>query len=56
MRGSDERNEGLFSYVGCKARVPADHPLWCWCSEGLADASKPDPSFDQALRTEFGRA
>lgn len=27
MRGGDERNEDLFSYVSCEARVPADHPL-----------------------------
>ena len=27
MRGSDEKSEGLFSYVSCEARVPADHPL-----------------------------
>jgi transposase len=27
MRGTDERTEGLFSYVSCEARVPADHPL-----------------------------
>lgn len=27
MRGSDESGEGLFSYVSCEARVPADHPL-----------------------------
>src|SRR6266849_893500 len=27
MRGPDERSEGLFSYVSCEARVPADHPL-----------------------------
>jgi transposase len=27
MRGGDERTEGLFSYVSCEARVPADHPL-----------------------------
>lgn len=27
MRGVDERSEGLFSYVSCEARVPADHPL-----------------------------
>lgn len=27
MRGSDARSEGLFSYVSCEARVPADHPL-----------------------------
>lgn len=27
MRGSDERSEGLFSYVSCEARVPAAHPL-----------------------------
>ena len=27
MRGSDVRTEGLFSYVGCEARVPVAHPL-----------------------------
>lgn len=27
MRGGDHRSEGLFSYVSCEARVPADHPL-----------------------------
>jgi transposase len=27
MRGSDERNESLFSYVSLEARVPARHPL-----------------------------
>jgi len=27
MRGPDERSDGLFSYVSCEARVPADHPL-----------------------------
>jgi hypothetical protein len=27
MRGSDRRGEGLFSYVSCEDRVPADHPL-----------------------------
>jgi transposase len=27
MRGSDRRAEGLFSYVSCDQRVPADHPL-----------------------------
>ena len=27
MGGGDCRSEGLFSYVSCEARVPADHPL-----------------------------
>ena len=27
MRGEDRCSEGLFSYVSCEARVPADHPL-----------------------------
>jgi transposase len=27
MRGEDRRSDGLFSYVGLEARVPADHPL-----------------------------
>ena len=27
MRGGDVGTEGLFSYVSCEARVPADHPL-----------------------------
>lgn len=27
MRGRDERDEGLLSYVDLEARVPANHPL-----------------------------
>ena len=27
MRGPDRRTEGLFSYVSCERRVPAEHPL-----------------------------
>ena len=27
MRGRDQDSGGLFSYVSCEARVPADHPL-----------------------------
>ena len=27
MRGADRRTEGLFSYLSCESRVPADHPL-----------------------------
>ena len=27
MRGSDERNEALFSYVNLEERVPTRHPL-----------------------------
>ncbi len=27
MRGGDNQTSGLFSYVSCEARVPADHPL-----------------------------
>lgn len=27
MRGEDQDTGGLFSYVSCEARVPADHPL-----------------------------
>src|SRR5271154_3322163 len=27
MRGLDEQTCGLFSYVSCEARVPAEHPL-----------------------------
>lgn len=27
MRGLDEQNAELFSYVSCEARVPSDHPL-----------------------------
>src|SRR6202043_1104926 len=27
MRGHDERQEGMFSYVSPEKRVPADHPL-----------------------------
>jgi hypothetical protein len=27
MRGKDNRQEGMFSYVSPEKRVPADHPL-----------------------------
>ena len=27
MRWTDGRNEGLFSYVGCQARIGTEHPL-----------------------------
>lgn len=27
MRGEDILQEGLFSYLSCEARVPAEHPL-----------------------------
>src|SRR5690349_25025230 len=27
MRGSDQRSDGMFSYVSCEQRVPFDHPL-----------------------------
>ena len=27
MHGPDRRTKGLFSYVSCKSRVPAEHPL-----------------------------
>jgi hypothetical protein len=27
MRGEVARSEGLFSYVSCEAREPANHPL-----------------------------
>ena len=38
MRGGEERSEGLFSYVGCKARVPANNLLraiWAIVEEAL---------------------
>jgi hypothetical protein len=27
MRGSDTRQEGMFSYVSPESRIPKDHPL-----------------------------
>ncbi len=27
MRGTDPRQEGMFSYISPEARVPGDHPL-----------------------------
>ena len=27
MRGRDDRDEGMFSYIRLEDRVPADHPL-----------------------------
>lgn len=47
MRGGDDRNEGLFSYVSCEARVPADHPLRA--IRALVDEAL------EVLSPEFGR-
>ena len=47
MRGRDDRNEGLFSYVRLEERVPADHPLRAIRSladEALADQGVKNPS------------
>ena len=27
MRGEDQKQEGMFSYISPEKRVPADHPL-----------------------------
>jgi hypothetical protein len=27
MRGSDDRQDGMFSYISLEARVPTNHPL-----------------------------
>ena len=54
MRGGDDRTEGLFSYVSCEARVPADHPLRpirAICDEALEVLS---PEFE-GLYSKVGR-
>lgn len=54
MRGSDDRTEGLFSYVSCEARVPKDHPLRAIraiCDEALEVLS---PAFE-GLYSKVGR-
>ncbi len=54
MRGSDERSEGLFSYVSCEARVPGNHPLQpirAIVDEALAVMS---PAFE-GLYSKIGR-
>jgi transposase len=54
MRGDDVRNEGLFSYVSCEARVPLDHPLRRILP--LVDAALSDLSADfAALYAPIGR-
>src|SRR5438309_5233850 len=52
MRGPDERSHGLFSYVSCEARVPADHPLrpvWAIVDEALEVLS---PEFERLYSKE----
>ncbi len=44
MRGSDQRPEGMFSYVGLETRIPGDHPLRAIRS--LTDAAQQDLSRD----------
>jgi len=54
MRGGDELTEGLFSYVSCEARVPANHPLRpirAICDEALEVLS---PEFEK-LYSKIGR-
>ena len=43
MGGGDARNEALFSYVSCEARVPKDHP------SALAIAERTGDSGEQVL-------
>src|ERR1700722_4785178 len=43
MRGDDQQQEAVFSYVSLEQRVPAQHPLRAirkWVDEGLAELSK----------------
>lgn len=54
MRGEDRDTGGLFSYLSCEARVPADHPLRAIraiVDEALEVLS---PAFEQ-LYSKFGR-
>jgi hypothetical protein len=39
MRGSDEQNGALFSYVNLEDRIPAQHPL-----RVIRPRSNPDPA------------
>jgi hypothetical protein len=51
MRGFDEQSDGLFSYVSCEARVPADHALRAIVDEALEVLS---PEFER-LYSKVGR-
>jgi len=54
MRGGDEQTDGLFPYVSCEARVPANHPLRpirAICDEALEVLS---PEFEK-LYSKIGR-
>ncbi len=43
-------------YLDLDGFKPVNDTLGCWCSEVRTDAVKPATTFDQAMRTEFGRA
>jgi transposase len=51
MRGTDQRNDGLFSYVRPESRIPKNHPLR-WIRR-LTDAALSDLSAD--FETLYGK-
>ena len=52
MRGSDERNEALFSYVNLEDRVPARHPLRLIRKIVNAALARLDGAFDKLYAAE----
>jgi transposase len=52
MRGSDERNEALFSYVNLEDRVPARHPLRLIREIVNAALARLDGAFDKLYAAE----
>lgn len=52
MRGSDERNESLFSYVNLEDRVPARHPLRLIREIVNAALARLDGAFDKLYAAE----
>src|ERR1700726_1541251 len=54
MRGHDERQEGMFSYVSPEKRVPLDHPLRRVRAMSDAALQGMSPKFG-ALYSQYGR-
>jgi hypothetical protein len=40
MRGDDEQNAGMFSYMSPEERVPQEHPLWDYSPIGGSGAER----------------
>ena len=53
MRGDDDQQEGMFSYISPEKRVPADHPLRPAAQDSGRDSKEMSPKF-QKLYSKVG--